>query len=151
MPNLAATLKNEIRRLARSEIKVHVTPARRAASHHRREIALLKRQLRLQERRIAALQTAVSRGADKTGGEAASETEGIPAGTRYSARSVRAQRKRLKLSAEQYGQLLGVTGQTIYLWEQGKTRPAKTQLAALVAARALGRREVRKRLKEARH
>jgi DNA-binding transcriptional regulator YiaG len=151
MPNLAVTLKNEIRRLARKEIRAQVTPARRAASHHRREIAQLKRQLRLQERRLAALQTAVSQGADRASLEASSETEGIPMGTRYSARSVRAQRKRLKLSAEQYGQLLGVTGQTIYLWEQGKTRPAKAQLAALVAARALGRREARKRLEEVRH
>jgi DNA-binding transcriptional regulator YiaG len=146
MPNLAATLKHEIRRLARKEIRAQVMPARRAASHHRREIARLKRLLRLQERSIAALQTAVSRGADKTARAASAETGGIPAGARYSARSVRAQRRRLKLSAEQYGQLVGVTGQTIYLWEQGKTRPAKAQLAALVAARALGRREARKRL-----
>jgi len=141
MPNLAATLKEEIRRLARKEVKAHVGATRRAAALHRREIARLKRQLRLQERKIAALQAGGGAREEKS-----PDTEGIPPGTRFSARSVRAQRRRLKLSAEQYGQLVGVTGQTIYLWEQGKTRPAKAQLAALVAARALGRREAVKHL-----
>jgi DNA-binding transcriptional regulator YiaG len=145
MPNLAATLKEEIRRLARKEIKTQVSATRRAAVQHRREIAKMKRQLRLQERKIAALQAG-----GNAGKEESSESEGIPPGTRFSPRSVRAQRRRLKLSAEQYGQLVGVTGQTIYLWEQGKTRPAKTQFAGLVAARALGRREAVKRLLELR-
>jgi DNA-binding transcriptional regulator YiaG len=145
MPNLAATLKEEIRRLARKEIKTQVSATRRAAVQNRREIAKMKRQLRLQERKIVALQAGGGAGKEES-----SESEGIPPGTRFSPRSVRAQRRRLKLSAEQYGQLVGVTGQTIYLWEQGKTRPAKTQLAGLVAARALGRREAVKRLLELR-
>jgi transcriptional regulator with XRE-family HTH domain len=59
---------------------------------------------------------------------------------------VRAQRKRLKLSAEDFGKLLGVSAQTVYFWEQGRTRPRKAQFAALVAARSLGRREALARL-----
>ncbi len=54
---------------------------------------------------------------------------------------MKAQRKRLKLSAEDYGRLVGVSGQTIYHWEQGKTRPQEAQLVALAAVRGLGKRE----------
>jgi DNA-binding transcriptional regulator YiaG len=144
MPNLAAVLKKEIRRLARREVKAEVNAVRRATGQHRHDIAGLKRQLQIQERRLAALQSQTS------ARKQPAESEGLPPGVRFSPRSVRAQRKRLKLSAEQYGQLIGVTGQTIYLWEKGKTRPGKAQFAALVAVRSLGRREALKRLKQGR-
>ncbi len=65
---------------------------------------------------------------------------------RYSARSVRAQRKRLKLSAADYGKLVGVSGLTIYNWEHGKVRPRKAQLAGLVAVRGIGKRETMAKL-----
>ena len=67
-------------------------------------------------------------------------------GTRFSARSVRSQRNRLKLSAEDYGSLVGVSGQTIYHWEQGKSRPRRSQIAALAAVRGIGKREALRRL-----
>ena len=67
-------------------------------------------------------------------------------GVRFSARSVKAQRARLKLSAKDYGKLVGVSGLTIYSWESGKTRPRQKQLAGLVAVRGLGKREALKKL-----
>jgi DNA-binding transcriptional regulator YiaG len=69
-------------------------------------------------------------------------------GVRFSSRSVRAQRRRLGLSAADYGKLVGVSGLTIYHWEHG-TRPRKSQLAALIAVRGIGKREALKRLAEA--
>jgi DNA-binding transcriptional regulator YiaG len=65
---------------------------------------------------------------------------------RFSSRSVKAQRRRLGLSAEDFGRLLGVSAQTVYHWERGKSRPRKSQLAALAATRALGKRAARERL-----
>jgi len=52
----------------------------------------------------------------------------------------------LKLSAQQYAKLVGVSAQTVYLWERGKTRPKRAQFAALVAARTLGRRQALQQL-----
>jgi DNA-binding transcriptional regulator YiaG len=142
MPNLAAVLKQEITRLARKEVKAHIATTRRAAAQHRREIAALKRQVRGLERRIAASQTkAAQTGAAHMPAETAESR-------RFSIRSVKAQRRRLKLSAEQFGKLMGVTAQAIYNWEQGKARPRKSQFEALVAIRALGRREALRRLTE---
>ena len=70
----------------------------------------------------------------------------LPEGSRFSPRSVKAQRTRLGLSAEKLAKLVGVTGLTIYSWEQGKFRPRKEQLAKLVAVRQMGRREAARRL-----
>jgi DNA-binding transcriptional regulator YiaG len=138
MPNLAATLKDEIRRLARKEIRAEVEPARKAAAVYRHEIARLKQALRDQQRLIERL---ASRTAESKSSSDSSEDMDPLEGMRFSARSVRAQRKRLKFSAEEFAKLIGVSSQTIYHWEQGKGRPRRAQFESLVAARRLSRRE----------
>jgi DNA-binding transcriptional regulator YiaG len=139
MANLAAVMKDEIRRLARKEIKSHVNATRQAVARHRLEIAHLKQLLKEQEKKIAQLKK-------ESPAEAVEEVEDPLAGVRFSSRSVRAQRKRLNISAEDYGRLIGVSGLTVYNWEHGKARPRKAQLAALVAVRNLGRGEAMERL-----
>ncbi len=136
MPNLAATLKEEIQRLAKKEIKAQTGSTKQAVAQYRREIAKLKRQMREQEKKIAFLEGQEQKrlGQPQVTEE---ETEGI----RFSARSVKAQRERLGLSAANYAKLVGVSGLTIYNWEQGKSRPRKEQLAALAAVRGIGKRE----------
>jgi len=144
MANIAAVLKDEIRRLARKEVKSHLVKTRRATVRYRSDIAKLKRMVRLQERKLASLE---SLQAKQPKAEAGSED--LAPGSRFSARSVRAQRKRLRLSAAQYAALLGVSSQTVYLWERGKVRPKASQFGALVSARSLGRREALARLEQA--
>lgn len=144
MPDLAATLKEEIRRLARKEIRAQVSTTQKAAAQHRREIAQLKRQLAAQQRKIAALESQERR--QPTEPSATAEELGM---ARFSIRSVKAQRRRLRLSAEEFGKLLNVSAQTVYNWEQGRTRPARAQFAALVELRKIGRREALRRLRSA--
>jgi DNA-binding transcriptional regulator YiaG len=55
-------------------------------------------------------------------------------------------RKRLGLSAEAMGKLLGVSGQSVYHWESGKASPRSSQLPAIAAVRKLGKREAQARL-----
>ena len=55
MSNLAATLKDEIQRLARKEIKAQTGTTKQAVAQYRREIAALKRQMREQEKKISFL------------------------------------------------------------------------------------------------
>jgi DNA-binding transcriptional regulator YiaG len=59
-------------------------------------------------------------------------------------------RKRLGVSAADYGKLIGVSGQTVYAWEQGVSRPRKAQLAACVAIRGVGKTEAKARLEQLR-
>src|SRR5437016_786072 len=118
MPNFADALKQEICRLARREIKSHAVPTRQAIVQYRHEIARLKRQIRDQQRKMAEFEERKSAGAIRV-----QIDDDSLAGMRFSARSVRAQRRRLGLSAEDYGKLIGVSGLTIYNWEHGRTRP----------------------------
>ncbi len=140
MPSIAAVLKQEITRLARKEVKMQTEAIRSANAHYRRDIAQLKRQvvgllkqvayLEQQERKRAARGTPVA----------------SAKGRRFSAHGLKTHRERVGLSAADYSQLVGVTAQTIYSWEQGKSKPRDEQLAALVAVRELGKREALKRL-----
>jgi len=62
--------------------------------------------------------------------------------------ALRSQRQRLGLSAANYGKLIGVTGQTIYSWEQETSRPRKHQFASIAALRHIGKREAQARLEQ---
>lgn len=141
MADLAGALKEEIRRLAKKVVKAETGSTKQAVAQYRREIAGLKRQLRQQEKKIAFLEDRERQrlGQPEAAGDAAE-------GARFSARSVKAQRKRLGFSAADYAALVGVSPLTIYNWEKGKTRPRPEQLASLVALRGIGKREALARL-----
>ena len=139
MPNIAGVLKEEICRLAKKEIKAQVGPTKQAVARYRSDIATLKRQLGQQERELKLLK--------KQQGQPQADEEPLES-IRFSARSVKAQRSRLGLSAADYGKLVGVSGLTIYNWESEKARPRKAQLAALVAVRGIGKREALQKLAE---
>ena len=47
----------------------------------------------------------------------------------------------LGLSAAEVGVLLGTSAQSIYNWEQGKSRPRASHLPAIAALRNLGKRQ----------
>ena len=136
MPNSASTLKDEIRRLAKREIKTNTSSTKGAVATFRRDIAKLKRLVQGQQKEITFLKTQERKrlGQPQTADE---PLEGI----RFSARSVKAQRQRLGLSAEDYAKLIGVSPLTIYNWESGKGRPKNERMTAIVAVRKLGKRE----------
>lgn len=138
MTTFATALKDEVRRLARKEIKAQTGHTAKAVAQYRREIARLKRHLREQDKKIAALESrprATSAPAAKPNGH-----------LRFSARSAKAQRRRTGLSAADYAKLVGVSPLTIYNWENGKSRPRNGQFQSLVAIRGLGKREAQSRL-----
>jgi len=141
MPNLAAAIKAEIQRLARKEIRAQTGATKQAVTQYRREIAKLKRELREQQKKIKLLERQ-----ERARLEQPQTAEESAENVRFSARSVKAQRSRLGLSAKDYGKLVGVSPLTIYNWEQGKSRPQKAQLASLVAVRGIGKREALARL-----
>ena len=140
MANLANVLKDEIRRLARKEIREQMGSTVKASAQFRREIAALKRQVEQQARQIAFLEAQEKRRLTEEPKEEVAEN------ARFSASGLKSHRKRLGLSAADFAKLVGVTAQTIYLWENGETRPRAKQLAALVDVRGIGKREAQKRL-----
>lgn len=142
MPNIAVILKQEIMRLARREARSLTKSLSKASAQFRRDIAELKRQNSKARAEIGRLQRQIAKG------EAAAVSEPKPRKIRYSARSVATQRKRLGMSATDYGKLCGVSGQTVYAWEHGISRPRKAQLAAFVAIRGVGKAQAKTRLEQ---
>ena len=140
MPSIAAVFNQEITRLARKEVKMQTEVIRRANTHHRRNIAQLKRQVAGLSKQVAYLEQQERKRAAK------GTPVAIAKGRRFSAHGLKTHRERVGLSAADYSQLVGVTAQTVYSWEQGKSKPRDEQLAALVAVRELGKREALKRL-----
>lgn len=140
MPNIAAVLKTEISRIARKEVRKDMLVVRKLVAGHRHEIAALKRTVASLERRnkTFAKMAAVPRSGPTT---TSPETP-----VRFVAKGLRSLRVRLDLSAPELARLLSVSTQSIYNWELKKTTPRKEQLAAIVALRALGRKEVRGKL-----
>ena len=144
MSSFADQLKSEIARIARKELRAENKALKKSNTQYRGEIAALKRRLLELERAVARL----AKGAGPAPARAkASEQAASPAeGLRFRVAGFANLRKKLGLSAADMGKLIGVSAQSVYHWETGKSRPRAAQLAAIAAVRKLGRREVAARL-----
>lgn len=145
MPNIATVLKTEISRIARKEVRTETESLKKAVAVQRSEIANMKRRVYELERQLKALSKAAGRSVVKASAVAA-ESEGDVEGLRFRAEGMASNRKRLGLSAAEFGLLVGATGQSLYSWEQGKSKPRAKNLAAIASLRGIGRREVARRL-----
>jgi DNA-binding transcriptional regulator YiaG len=140
MPNIAALLKAEISRVARKEMRSETAALKKAAKLHRAEIVALKRRTQALEEQLRRLGRASAKAVPLP-------IESVPsAKPRFSAKGLASQRRRLGLSAQDLGLLVGASSQSIYNWEQGKARPLERHLSAIASIRALGRREAAARL-----
>jgi len=135
MSNVASVLKEEISRISRKEIRRETSSLKKSSAIYRSEIAALKRRVQELERQLRR----ASRGGERPIPAAANE-DSVSPGTRFSARSMASQRKRLGLSAAECGLLIGASSQSVYNWEEGKARPRAQHLPAIFALRNLGRR-----------
>ena len=142
MSNIAAVLKDEISRIARKEIRSETAVLKKASAQYRKDIAELKRQVSNMQGRVSVLEKRVLRDVPSK------VTEDDAKDVRFTAKGLRSQRKRLGLSAAEYGRLVGITGHTVYSWEKGLSRPRKTQLPVLASIRQMGKREVHARLEQ---
>ena len=159
MATLASALKEEIGRLARKEIRQQTAGTARTVAQCERDIAALKGQIDDLKRKLSSARaqgapapTAAKKAASKKAAttkpaaKAPSASGSQSARGRFSAKGLKANRERLGLSADNYGKLIGVSGLSIYNWEQGKARPRESSIAALNSIRGLGKREAAKRL-----
>ena len=140
MANIIASLNEHIRRLARREVRAQTGKTRRAAAQYRRDIAAIKRIIKALTSRLAFV--------EKNPGSALRAIPEPPENARFRADGLRTHRAKLGLSARDYGKLVGVSALTIYNWEAGKSKPRRRQLAGVISARGLGKREAIKRLAE---
>lgn len=142
MPNIGTLLRDEITRLSRRAVRSEVTSTKKASAQHRRQIAALKRQVAQLERQVATL--------TKRAPAPASQAPAADGETRfrYAAKGLRSHRERLGLSADDFGRLIGVSGQSVYNWEREAARPRAKQIALLASLRSIGKREALSRLEQ---
>lgn len=143
MANLTQVLKNEITRLARKEIRLGVEPLRKSNAALRTDIAKLRKQLADQARELAALRKGAAGQGKRT---APAATPDAAPKQRISTDGIKSLRAKLGLTAEQMGALIGVSGQSVYLWERGTTKPRAKPIAALIALRGASKADVIARL-----
>ena len=143
MTNFAQQIKGEISRIARKEVRAETQALKKASAAYRGEIAALKRRITELETHIKKL----GKDASRAKASEAPEEEGGTA-LRFRVAGFAALRKKLGISAAEMGKLLGVSAQSVYHWETGKTKPRASQLAAISAVRKMGKREVAAKLAE---
>jgi len=140
---LETTIKSEIVRLAKRELKRVTVPLRRDVRSLKLTVSQLRKTLSGLER------LAARRGSELLGEKAklsASPEELEKA--RFSPRLIMALRKRLGLTQKELATLAGVTVGAIFQWEKGMFDPRDDKKAVLVALRKLGRRQVKMLLEE---
>ena len=140
MPNIASVLRDEITRLARKETRQQVGPLKKTNAELRRKVSALKTEVTALQRKVNSLEKQEKRRLKVAPKESAAQT------VRFSPKWVQADRRRLGLSAKNYGALVGVSSLTIYSWESGKSRPRAERLAAWAEVRGIGKREALRRL-----
>lgn len=142
MPNFASMFKDEILRLARKEVRREVEGLKKTSAQYRSDIAALKRRVDALEKMRARAEKKADRSA--SGPDAAMEKATV----RFSAKGLVSKRQKLGLSAAEMGVLLGVSAQTIYNWEAGKSRPRTQQLEAIATLRTMGKRQIAAKLSQ---
>ena len=142
MSTFASSFKAEVIRLARKEAKAAVTPVRKPSGANRKALADLKRRVATLEKECRRLGSLVA----KVPVPQAEPAEGQKA--RITAKGMRSLRRKLGLTGEEFGKLLGVSTVTVYQWERkdGPLRVREATRAAILAVRDLGAREAKERL-----
>ncbi len=140
MSTFANQLKGEISRLAKKEVRAETVALKKASVQYRSEIAALKKRLAVMEAQIKRM----GKGSAKTAEKSVSEDDSPS--LRFRVGGFAALRKKLGLSAAEMGKLLGVSAQSVYHWETGKTKPRASQLATISAVRKMGKKAVAAKL-----
>lgn len=136
MVSFAGQFKSEVSRLAKREVKAQVLALKNASSQYRSDIAALKK-------RVAQLESMLKKlakgGAQKSSIEASKTEEKT---LRFRAAGFASLRKKLGLNAAQMASLIGVSAQSVYHWEAGKSRPRASQLAVIATLRKMRKAEI---------
>lgn len=151
MPNIASVLKQEVARIARKEARGDTAKLKKASAQHRAEIAALKRQVADLGRQLADTNRAFRKMAATAAGNGSAAASrngsglngnGNGAALKLSGKGLASLRRRLGLSAADMGLLVGASGQTIYNWEAKRPTPRGSQIDALLALKAMRKRDV---------
>ena len=139
MPDIKAVLSEEIRRLAKKEVKAAVLPLNKIIAEQRHAISELKKRIAELEKSCAGNQAV----------EAPAEAALLAADEkklRLNSAGIARIRSKLKLTQSEFAKLLGVSAHSVFVWEKGDVSPRQDTKAAICALRTIGKREIKRRL-----
>ena len=139
MGKMEQTLKSEITRLARKQVRATYLPLARDVRRLKRTVSGLRKTVAVLSRLGTELQA--QRTAERTSLAAAPEEMKT---ARLTPWLIKKLRTRLGITQGELATLVGVSGSAVGSWEYGKAKPEGHNREALVALRKLGRREVRR-------
>ena len=144
MATFAKVWQEEVRRLARKEIKLSVTKAQKDVATLRRSVAELRRRIEKLDRD----KKRIERRTLKLGGASTAKAPDEAEGARISSGTIRRLRARLGLTQAELAALLDVSPQSVYQWEsrEGRLRLRSETRKAGIDVRQIGVREARRRL-----
>tara|TARA_B110000116_G_scaffold244211_1_gene234505 strand:- start:579 stop:1031 length:453 start_codon:yes stop_codon:yes gene_type:complete len=140
MPNLAAVLSDEIRRLSRKEVRSACEPLQTQVRDLKKAMRKQSDTIARLEKEIGQLKTVSAQPADKT---LAADNIGTTGKIRLTPSSIKKHRKRLKLSQSELSQLLNVSTNTVVRWEAGTSIPRDAYRQGLAELRTMGIKEVK--------
>ena len=139
--DIKQALYDEIRRLARKEIRIALAPMQET-------IGALKKQVAEQKRQIAALEKCCAPAVAEAIAPAASEGEAQGKSVRINAAGILRLRNKLGLTQGEFAKVLGVAMHTVSVWEQGRRTPRRSHKVRICALRGIGKRELKKMLEQ---
>jgi DNA-binding transcriptional regulator YiaG len=145
MSSLIGSLKFEIARVARKELKEELLGLRKATTAHRSEIAALKRQVKTLVSELKAY-SRVSRATAKS--LPADEESAAAPRIRFTGERFAAWRAKMGITQAQTAQVLEASALSVFKWESGKANPRNAQLQKIATVMKLGKRELIKKLEE---
>ena len=143
MSDIRKVMNEEIRRLARKEIKAAVGPILAANSALKKRVAEQEKRIRLLESRSVSPDAA-----PKAGPVPSEQAEGKEKQVRLTPARIRKIRAKLAISQAQFAKILGVNTQSVNFWENGKTTPRTPLKKQMAAIRDMGKRELTKLFSE---
>ena len=141
MGKLESTIKAEIQRLAKREIRATFVPLRREVRSMRLKLSGLSRGILSLNRMTKELHL------EEAKPKLEATLEEVKA-SRLTPDRIRGLRKKLGISMRELGVLTGSSLSSILSWEKGKFKPRGDKKAALVALRKLKKRDVKNVLAE---
>ncbi|WP_137917135.1 helix-turn-helix domain-containing protein [Hydrogenophaga sp. 2FB] len=150
MTNFATSLKQEISRVARKEMRNEMTALRKNAADQKAQISGLKKQLAAIQPQLRAMAKAIAKvtpAAEQVPEDEASSTRLKP-GRKvvFTPERLQEARKRLGFTQAQMSTLLGVSSLTISKWETGQAAPRPKRTGLVLETLALGKRAALARL-----
>lgn len=146
MTTFAESLKKEIARVARKELRDEIGALRKTSLLQRTEIAALKKQLKALQSQVNRLGKVRPEPALAAPPPASAASVAHPRGKPgrkvvFTAERLKTQRARLGLTQEQMARLLGVSSLSIWKWESGGAAPRASRVPKILQLLALGKRE----------